>query len=287
MQILNGNGVPGIGLEVAGWLVERKVTVTGSDTSVTEVTPSPVRGAAIPVHQELMMKNGIFNIENLAFEELAADRAYEFLFVATHCFQAALRMVVGCFQPHEDYSWAELDAITAKVEGLGAWPFAGLTWLHGRGFDVRNIELMDNRRFAREGRSYLVEFFGAEFVAASPLPPELGPEQAAAARFVDAVHCETRIPDLDDLRRLLADGYLVICNVNSRMLNERPGYMGHFVVVTSCDASEIVFHDPGPPATPLRHSPIAAFAQAWAYPTERAQNIVAVRLPDRRRPSHA
>jgi kynurenine formamidase len=79
----NASALPGIGLEVARWLVERKVTVTGSDTSVTEVSPSPVRGAAIPVHQELMMKNGIFNIENLTFEELAAERAYEFLFVAT------------------------------------------------------------------------------------------------------------------------------------------------------------------------------------------------------------
>ena len=29
------------------------------------------------------MKNGIFNIENLTFEELAGDRAYEFLFVST------------------------------------------------------------------------------------------------------------------------------------------------------------------------------------------------------------
>jgi kynurenine formamidase len=75
--------LPGIGLEVARWLVERRVTVTGSDTSVTEVSPSPVQGAAIPVHQELMMKNGIFNIENLTFEELAAERGYEFLFVAT------------------------------------------------------------------------------------------------------------------------------------------------------------------------------------------------------------
>jgi len=79
----NAGSLPGIGLEVARWLVERKVTVTGSDTSVTEVTPSPVQGAAIPVHQELMMRNGIFNIENMTFEELAADRAYEFLFVAT------------------------------------------------------------------------------------------------------------------------------------------------------------------------------------------------------------
>lgn len=78
-----GPALPGIGMEVARWLVERKVTVTGSDTAVTEVSPSPVQGAAIPVHQELMMKNGIFNIENMTFEELAADRGYEFLFIAT------------------------------------------------------------------------------------------------------------------------------------------------------------------------------------------------------------
>jgi kynurenine formamidase len=62
--------------------VERKITVTGGDTSTNEVSPNPT-GQVIPVHQELMMKNGIFNIENLTFEELAADRAYEFLFVAT------------------------------------------------------------------------------------------------------------------------------------------------------------------------------------------------------------
>jgi kynurenine formamidase len=74
--------LPGIGVEVARWLVERKVTVTGGDTSTNEVSPNPT-GLTIPVHQELMMKNGIFNIENMTFEELAAARAYEFLFVAT------------------------------------------------------------------------------------------------------------------------------------------------------------------------------------------------------------
>lgn len=77
-----GARLPGIGLEVAQWLVERKITVTGGDTSTNEVSPNAT-GQVIPVHQELMMKNGIFNIENMTFEELAADRAYEFLFVAT------------------------------------------------------------------------------------------------------------------------------------------------------------------------------------------------------------
>ena len=197
---------------------------------------------------------------------------------ATHCFQAALRMVLKCFRPAEDYSWAELDAITAKEAGVGTWPFAGLTWLHDQGFDVRNIELMDNRRFALEGRSYLVEFLGEELVAATPLVPDLSLEQAAAAKFVETVHCETRIPSFEDLGRLLADGYLVICNVNSRTLNEREGYSGHFVVVKSCDANELVLHDPGPPPTPRRRVIRGVFEKAWAYPTERAKNIAAIKL---------
>ena len=206
---------------------------------------------------------------------------------STHCFQAALRMVLKFFRPAEDFSWAQLDAITAKADDIGTWPFAGLTWLCDQGFDVRNIELMDNRRFARDGHSYLVEFLGADVVTASRLAADLSPEQAAAARFVDIVSCETRIPDRDDLERLLADGYLVICNVNSRTLNDTEGYSGHFVVVMSCDESELVLHDPGQPPTPQRRVPTAKFERAWAYPHERAKNVVAIRLQDRRTSRHA
>ena len=74
---------PGIGLEVARWVVERKASMVGGDQSQTEVGPNPDPGLAFPVHQELIMKHGIFNIENLALDELARDRAWEFLFVFT------------------------------------------------------------------------------------------------------------------------------------------------------------------------------------------------------------
>jgi hypothetical protein len=74
---------PGIGLEVARWVVERKASMVGSDQSSTEVLPNPDSNLVFPVHQELVMKNGIFNIENLALDELARDGAYEFLFVFT------------------------------------------------------------------------------------------------------------------------------------------------------------------------------------------------------------
>jgi len=74
---------PGIGLEVARWVVERKASMVGSDQSGTEVEPNPDPSLAFPVHQELIMKNGIFNIENLTLDELARDGAWEFLFVFT------------------------------------------------------------------------------------------------------------------------------------------------------------------------------------------------------------
>lgn len=74
---------PGIGLEVARWVIERQASMVGSDSWTTEVVPNPDPELAFPVHQELIMKNGIFNLENLVFEELAADGAYEFLFIFT------------------------------------------------------------------------------------------------------------------------------------------------------------------------------------------------------------
>lgn len=74
---------PGVGLEVARWVVARKPAMVGSDTFTTEVIPNPDEGLANPVHQELVTKNGIWNLENMAFDELADDQVYEFLFVFT------------------------------------------------------------------------------------------------------------------------------------------------------------------------------------------------------------
>ena len=74
---------PGIGLEVAQWVAERQATMIGSDSWTSEVVPSSEPGSAFPVHQELLMKKGIFNLENMQFDELMADGVNEFLFIVT------------------------------------------------------------------------------------------------------------------------------------------------------------------------------------------------------------
>lgn len=74
---------PGIGLEVARWIVEKKASMIGSDQWTTEVWRNPDPELINPVHQELITKNGIFNLENMHFEELIEDGIYEFLFIFT------------------------------------------------------------------------------------------------------------------------------------------------------------------------------------------------------------
>ena len=74
---------PGIGLEVATWVVSKKASMVGSDSWTTEVVPNPDPDLVFPVHQELITKNGVFNLENMVFEELVRDQVYEFLFILT------------------------------------------------------------------------------------------------------------------------------------------------------------------------------------------------------------
>jgi kynurenine formamidase len=72
---------PGIGLEVARWVIDRGLCLTAADTPSMEVVPNRDASLAFPVHGELLTKNGILNHENLVFDELIADRKYQFVYV--------------------------------------------------------------------------------------------------------------------------------------------------------------------------------------------------------------
>ena len=74
---------PGIGVEVARWVAARRASMVGSDTWTTEVVPNPDPDLAFPVHQELLVKNGIYNLENMVLDEPTADGVYVFAFIFT------------------------------------------------------------------------------------------------------------------------------------------------------------------------------------------------------------
>jgi kynurenine formamidase len=72
-------GSPGIGIEVARWITERKAAMVGADTCCVMVMPASTVNVG-NVHHELLL-NGTTILENMNLLELARDQVYEFLYV--------------------------------------------------------------------------------------------------------------------------------------------------------------------------------------------------------------
>jgi kynurenine formamidase len=70
---------------VARWMLERGVVAAGSDTETFEVQPAPSlgpEGNPQPVHTALLIENGVYIMESVDLEALAAAGIHEFCFVA-------------------------------------------------------------------------------------------------------------------------------------------------------------------------------------------------------------
>jgi kynurenine formamidase len=78
------SGEPGPGYEVADWLVEHGVAVTGCDTWSYGPVPAEDPARPFEVPQMLNVRHGVFVVENLDTSELAADGVREFALVLTH-----------------------------------------------------------------------------------------------------------------------------------------------------------------------------------------------------------
>lgn len=75
------HGEPGIDVAGARWLVDQGVVAIGADNMAVEVLPNPDGGLMMPVHQFVLAECGVYLIENLMLEELAADRVSAACFI--------------------------------------------------------------------------------------------------------------------------------------------------------------------------------------------------------------
>jgi kynurenine formamidase len=77
---------PGLSFTTADWLYRTEIAGIASDTWGLEVRPNELPGAFQPLHQVMIPNIGllvgeIFDLEKIA-EDCAADKVYEFMFVA-------------------------------------------------------------------------------------------------------------------------------------------------------------------------------------------------------------
>lgn len=196
----------------------------------------------------------------------------------THCFQAALRMVLKYFLPEQEFTWDDLDKITAKVKDMWTWPQQGLIWMQDHGFEVLNIEIYDYSAFIEKGVVYLQELYGDEGAKEQEIHSDLEKEKKTCAEFVKKIKTEERLPTSEDIRNLLDQNNVLVALVNSSALNNEEGYVGHFVVIKGMTDTEIIFHDPGLPPKENRRVTFEEFEKGWAYPNDSAKNLVAFKL---------
>jgi kynurenine formamidase len=78
------SGQPGPGMELAAWLADRGVALTGCDTWSYGPVPAEDPDRPFEVPQFLNVRHGVFIVENLDTSELARDGVREFALVLTH-----------------------------------------------------------------------------------------------------------------------------------------------------------------------------------------------------------
>jgi kynurenine formamidase len=88
------SGEPGPGLELASWMVEQGISLTGCDTWSYGPVPPEKLERSFEVPQFLNVKHGLFILENLKTADLAKDQVGEFMFVVSH---AKLRGATGAW----------------------------------------------------------------------------------------------------------------------------------------------------------------------------------------------
>jgi kynurenine formamidase len=77
-------GEPGPGHDVADWLVEHGVALTGCDTWSYGPVPAEHPDRPFEVPQRLNVHHGVFIVENLDTSQLAAERVREFALILSH-----------------------------------------------------------------------------------------------------------------------------------------------------------------------------------------------------------
>ncbi len=209
-------------------------------------------------------------IKNLPFYRNTPDN--------THCFQASLMMILGYFMPQREFLFEELDKISAKKFNLWTWPTATLIWMQENGFDVIDIEYFDYKKFIKEGGDYLLELFGKEMGEAQIRNSDIEQERRLSLELLEKVTVQAAIPSKETIFALMDDGYVIGVNVNSAILNGKSGYSGHFVIIKGYDKTGFILNDPGLPGEENKKVPFTVFEEAWAYPNEKAKNIIAFRL---------
>lgn len=159
-----------------------------------------------------------------------------------HCAPAVFKALIE-YYCGEKLTWEAMDKLGHSIKGKGSWTTPYHLKLARCGVEVRVIESFDYRSFARDGKKYL-ESLGekGKFYINHSNWKEAMPY---VNDFLDAVHFENRKANIEEMDRFLEQGYLVGVELNSLVINDRAGFMLHYVLIKQKQGNKYLVNDPG------------------------------------------
>ena len=145
------------------------------------------------------------------------------------------------------------------------------------GFNVVDVDYFSLEKFVKNPESYLMERYGKEVGEAQINHSDIPTVVEDCKEYLKTKLHQERIPELEEIKKLLDNGYIVVCNVNAYALHNKNGYAGHFVVIYGYTNEDFIMHDPGlPPIEALKVS-FEQFKKGWEYPDSRSRNLLALK----------
>lgn len=183
----------------------------------------------------------------------------------THCAQASIMMIFSILFPERSFSFEQLDRATNKYSGFSTWQTHELFYYEKLGINFKYYDTFDMKNFGERGLEYIAEKYGDEVAEYNRentkdinLEKKLCLEIANKRWFFKRKNI-----GLGLVKKLLDQGYYLMLSLNSKALNNQPGWVGHKVVCYGYDECGVIIHDPGLPPHPARYVAFDLFKKAW------------------------
>ncbi|WP_217921922.1 hypothetical protein [Miltoncostaea oceani] len=163
-----------------------------------------------------------------------------------------------------------IDKQTGYVPERLTWSFRAMLYMANLGLRIQWIEDFDRTLFLRDARAAIAPMFDNDddLIARILEGTDVRLEQDVVANLLNhpRVQNEIRVPTVSDIKSAIKGQSLALCPINVRVLQQREGWYGHFVVVDGYSSTEVRTQDPGLPPVANQWLDDERFAKAWAWP---------------------
>lgn len=180
-----------------------------------------------------------------------------------YCVLAVYRSLYDYFF-NEKLSFGELEKRSRAQKKKGVWHFLLDIELAKRGINIVNIETIDYQKLFKEKGTYIENLYDKQTVQYYFTKTNMLKVFDIIPQYLQSVHHVTKQPTIEDIDDLLGKGYIIGAEINSRILNNKPGFSLHYVLIQKRGKDSYLFHDPGLPGIENREVSIKDMERSLA-----------------------